>query len=150
VSFSLIKDEFELYPYQTGSKCGLATTQAAYREAVRDLFKSLDQLEARLSKPEHGKYYFGNVMTEVDVRLYVTMIRFDPVYYNLFKTNTKAIRCDYPAIHQWLRTLYWQIPAYGTTTQFEHIKGHYFQSLTMLNPGGLIPEGPELHIMPLD
>jgi putative glutathione S-transferase len=72
----------------------------------------------------------------------VTIVRFDTVYVSLFKTNKKTIRAGYPGIHRWLRYLYWKVPEFKDTTIFEHIKKHYFTSLTILNPSGIVPEGP--------
>jgi glutathionyl-hydroquinone reductase len=70
----------------------------------------------------------------VDIRLFVTIIRFDPVYVSLFKCNIRDIRSGYPAIHRWLRNLYWDIPALRETTNFDQIKTHYWHSLTLINP----------------
>ncbi|KAJ9642705.1 S-glutathionyl-(chloro)hydroquinone reductase [Knufia peltigerae] len=132
-------------------KCGLAKTQEAYHEAVSNLFNHLDKVESHLaSGSSPGPYYFGAEITEADIRLYVTMIRFDPVYVSLFKTNKGMIRYQYPNIHKWLRNLYWTVPAFKDTTSFEHIKNHYFVSLTILNPAGVVPEGPTPHVLPLE
>lgn len=99
-------------------------------------------------------YLLGSQLTEVDVRLYPTIVRFDIVYVTvsipiseealalslttfceqLFKTNLKTIRDGYPNIHRWLQHLYWDIPAFNETTNVEHIKKHYFKSLTPINP----------------
>jgi glutathionyl-hydroquinone reductase len=130
------------------SKCGIARTQSAYQTAATSLFDSLDRVEAHLSS-NIVPYYFGSQITEADVRLYVTLIRFDPVYVSLFKTNKKMIRHDYPKIHEYMRRLYWQVRAFHQTTIFEHIKPHYFMSLVMLNPAGVVPEGPVPHVLPL-
>lgn len=135
------------------SKCGLAKTQEAYHQAVTKLFNSLDRIETHLhqsTQNDKGPYYFGSQITEADIRLYVTIVRFDPVYVSLFKTNRGMIRHDYPNINRWARNLYWNVPAFKDTTSFEHIKGHYFRSLTMLNPEGVVPEGPLPHILPLN
>ena len=113
-------------------KSGFATTQEAYSKAVTQLFKSLDRVEEHLSSSP-GPYYFGDRITEADVRLYTTIIRFDPVYVQHFKTNLRDIRSGYPAIHKWVRKLYWDIPAFGETTQFEHIKNHYTKSDKQIN-----------------
>ncbi|EXJ72635.1 glutathione S-transferase [Cladophialophora psammophila CBS 110553] len=124
-------------------KCGFAQTQSAYHTAVTSLFASLDRVEQHLSAmSKDGPYYFGGSITEADIRLYVTIIRFDPVYVSLFKTNRAMIRTHYPHIHHWVRNLYWNVRAFRDTTSFDHIKGHYFMSLTMLNPSGIVPEGP--------
>ncbi|KPI36348.1 Glutathione S-transferase omega-like 2 [Cyphellophora attinorum] len=133
-------------------KCGLGQTQFAYHGAVTKLFDSLDRVEAQLSQNAEkgsGPYYFGDVLTEVDVRLYVTLVRFDPVYVSLFKTNKKMIRYDLPHVHEYMRRLYWEDLAFKETTIMHHIKGHYFESLTMINPSGVVPEGPLPHILPL-
>jgi len=130
-------------------KCGLAKTQSAYHTAVTDLFDHLDRIEAHLSA-QSGPYYFGANITEADIRLYVTIIRFDPVYVSLFKTNKGMIRFQYPHIHNWVRNLYWNVSAFKETTSFEHIKGHYFESLLLLNPSGIVPDGPVPHVLGLD
>jgi putative glutathione S-transferase len=114
-------------------RSGFATTQDAYEKAVTQLFKSLDRVEEHLGKSE-GPYYWGNKVTETDVRLYTTIIRFDPVYVQHFKCNIRDIRSGYPAIHKWVRHLYWDLPAFGRTTQFEHIKKHYTKSHKQINP----------------
>lgn len=114
-------------------RSGFATSQDAYEKAVTLLFKSLDRVEAHLSSSP-GPYYWGDKVTEADVRLYTTIIRFDPVYVQHFKCNIKDIRSGYPAIHKWVRNLYWNVPAFGETTQFEHIKKHYTKSHKQINP----------------
>ena len=143
-----------LYPANTQlthSKCGLAQTQSAYSTALSILFASLSRVETHLSTASAKEpYYFGSSLTEADIRLYCTIIRFDPVYITLFKTNKGMIRTHFPAIHKWVRNLYWNVPAFKETTSFEHIKGHYFMSLTLLNPSGIVPEGPVPDIEPLD
>jgi glutathionyl-hydroquinone reductase len=101
-------------------KCGFATTQEAYEEAIKPLFESLDRIEKHLST-SGGPFYWGKHITEGDVRLYTTIIRFDPVYVQHFKTNIRDIRSGYPAIHKWLRNLYWNHDAFKSTTQFEHV-----------------------------
>jgi putative glutathione S-transferase len=88
-------------------KTGFATSQQAYNEHVSKLFQSLDRLETHLGEPGHHPYLFGQHITEADIRLYTTLIRFDAAYYTLFKCNIKMIRLDYPRLHEWLRRLYW-------------------------------------------
>src|SRR5882672_7991957 len=120
----------------------MGKTQEAYNSAVENLFAHLDRVESHLSSPDHkGPFYYGEDITEADVRLYVTIIRFDPVYVSLFKTNKQMIRWGYPAIHRWVRNLYWNVPAFHDTTDFVHIKSHYFKSLVMINPSGVVPDG---------
>jgi putative glutathione S-transferase len=113
-------------------KSGFASTQDAYERAVTQLFKSLDRVEEHLSSSP-GPYYWGDKITETDVRLYTTIIRFDPVYVQHFKCNIRDIRSGYPAIHRWVRNLYWGSPAFGETTEFEHIKKHYTKSHKQIN-----------------
>lgn len=104
-------------------KSGFATTQEAYEKAVTALFRHLDKIEDHLATSE-GPYYWGKNITESDVRLYTTIVRFDPVYVQHFKCNIREIRSGYPAIHKWLRHLYWNHAAFGETTQFEHVSYH--------------------------
>ncbi|KAI0799118.1 glutathione S-transferase [Xylaria sp. FL0064] len=131
-------------------KSGFATTQDAYEKAVVGVFDSLDKVEDKLRK-SGGPYYFGDALTEIDVRLFVTLIRFDPVYVQHFKCNTRDIRSGYPAIHKWMRNLYWNHPsaAFKDTTNFLHIKNHYTKSHTQINPFSITPVGPVPDILPL-
>ncbi|KAJ9643756.1 S-glutathionyl-(chloro)hydroquinone reductase [Knufia peltigerae] len=130
-------------------KSGFATTQEAYEKNVLQLFKSLDRAEAELAR-SNGPFYFGDRVTEADVRLYTTIVRFDPVYVQHFKCNIKDIRSGYPNLHRWLRNLYWNVPAFGETTQFEHIKKHYTKSHKQINPFSITPVGPLPDILKLD
>lgn len=101
-------------------KSGFATTQEAYEKNVLALFEALDRVEKHLATSS-GPFYWGENITESDVRLYTTIARFDAVYVQHFKTNIRDIRSGYPSIHRWLRRLYWKVPAFGETTQFEHV-----------------------------
>lgn len=130
-------------------KSGFATKADAYERNVTALFEALDRAEKHLSS-NPGPYWFGDVLTEVDIRLFVTIIRFDPVYVQHFKCNIRDIRSGYPAIHKWMRELYWNNPAFKETTQFEHIKWHYTRSHTQINPMSITPVGPLPHILPLE
>jgi len=130
-------------------KSGFATTQEAYEKNVNILFKSLDRIEEHLAKST-GPYWFGDRLTETDVRLYTTIARFDPVYVQHFKCNIRDIRSGYPTIHKWLRHLYWDIAAFKDTTQFEHIKKHYTKSHGQINPLAITPVGPLPDIFPKD
>jgi len=78
------------------------------------------------------------------------MIRFDPVYVQHFKCNLRDVRSGYPALHQWMRNLYWKVEGFGETTQFEHIKWHYTRSHKQINPLSITPLGPVPNIMKLD
>lgn len=130
-------------------KSGFATTQEAYEKAVKTLFKSLDRVEEHFASrsKEGGTYYFGDTITEVDVRLFTTIVRFDVVYVQHFKTNLRDIRSGYPYIHAWLRHLYWNFPAFKDSTEFTHIKNHYTKSHTQINPLSITPLGPEPAIL---
>jgi putative glutathione S-transferase len=88
-------------------KTGFATTQAAYEENLHALFASLDRLEKHLEQPGHSPFLFGQHITEADIRLFTTLIRFDVAYVTIFKCNLKMIRYDYPRLHDWLRKVYW-------------------------------------------
>ncbi|RHZ47173.1 glutathione S-transferase family protein [Aspergillus thermomutatus] len=129
-------------------KSGFATTQEAYEKAVTTLFSSLDRIEAHLSKDPNSPYFFGSSLTEIDIRLFTTIIRFDPVYVQHFKCNIRDIRSGYPAIHRWVRRLYWDIPAFRETTDFEHIKKHYTKSHKQINQFAITPVGPIPDILP--
>lgn len=118
-------------------KAGFATTQAAYEEAVTTLFRRLDALEARLA--EHP-YLVGDVLTEADIRLFTTLVRFDAVYVGHFKCNIRRI-ADYPNLFGYLKALY-QHPKVRPTVDFIHIKRHYYESHKTINPTGIVPLGP--------
>ncbi|WVF66438.1 hypothetical protein IAT40_001178 [Kwoniella sp. CBS 6097] len=128
-------------------KSGFATTQKAYEDAVKPLSKALGRVEERLS--DGREFLVGGRLTEADVRLYTTIVRYDPVYYVHFKCNFGLIRHDYPHLHKWLQKLYWNNPAFKDTTNFEHIKEHYYYSHKQLNPNRIVPFGPNVDIEPL-
>jgi putative glutathione S-transferase len=118
-------------------RAGFATSQQAYERAFDDVFAELDYLEQHLS--EH-RYLAGEFLTEADVRLFTTLIRFDAVYYSHFKCNLRRI-ADYPNLSNWLREMY-QWPGVAETVDFAHIKGHYYASHRTINPTGIVPKGP--------
>jgi len=123
-------------------RAGFATSQAAYDEAVEVLFAALDKAEERLSQQ---RYLAGDRITEADIRLFTTLVRFDPVYVSHFKCDRKMI-AEYPALRGYLRELY-QLPGVAETTNMEHIRHHYFASHLMINPTGIIPVGPEFDLL---
>ncbi|CAI7581112.1 unnamed protein product [Penicillium manginii] len=132
-------------------KSGFATTQEAYEKAVITLFSSLDKIEAHLVKQQaSSKYFFGDSVTEADIRLFTTIIRFDPVYVQHFKCNLRDIRSGFPAIHRWVRGLYWDLDAFRETTEFEHIKKHYTKSHKQINQFAITPLGPVPDVLPKD
>ncbi|KAF9372189.1 S-glutathionyl-(chloro)hydroquinone reductase, partial [Podila verticillata] len=118
-------------------KSGFATTQEAYENHVHPLFKSLDRVEEILSK---SNYLVGNTLTEADIRLWTTIIRFDPVYHGHFKCNIKSIEKDYPNILKHARRIY-QLPKVAETVDMYHIKHHYYASHLQINPTGIVPAG---------
>ncbi len=124
-------------------RCGFATTQESYHEAFTRLFAVLDDLEQRLGE---RRYLTGDTITEADVRLWVTLARFDSVYYSHFKTNLRRIT-DYPNLWRYARDLY-ALPAFRETTRFDQIKRHYYVTHPNLNPSRIVPDGPALDWTP--
>jgi putative glutathione S-transferase len=118
-------------------RSGFATSQAAYEEAVVRVFAAFGQLEERLGR---SRYLFGESITESDVRLWVTLVRFDAVYYSHFKLSLRRI-VDYPNLWGYARDLYQQ-PAFGGSTDFDQIKRHYFVTHPHINPTRIVPVGP--------
>jgi len=128
-----------LYPRVNNGvyRTGFATTQAAYDEAVAEVFGALDELENRLG--DGRTYLFGDRLTETDIRLFVTLIRFDVAYHGAFGTNLHRLD-DYPALSAYTRRLY-DHPDIGPTVDFDHIKTGYY-SIEALNPTRIVPRGP--------
>jgi putative glutathione S-transferase len=123
-------------------RAGFATHQAAYEEAVSQLFDALDDLENRLA----GQAYLtGNRITEADWRLFTTLIRFDLVYHGHFKCNLRRL-VDYPTLWSYTRALY-QWPGIAETVNLDHIKTHYYASHPTINPNRIIPLGPKLDLL---
>jgi putative glutathione S-transferase len=118
-------------------KCGFASSQEAYDEAVTKLFTALDKVESILSQQ---RYLCGSQLTEADIRLFVTLIRFDEVYVVHFKTNKKIIN-QYDNLSNYVRDLY-QVPEIKKSVNMDHIKAHYYGSHTHINTYGIIPMGP--------
>jgi putative glutathione S-transferase len=122
-------------------KAGFATRQDAYEAAVRALFETLDWLEERLGR---GRYLMGDRLTEADIRLFTTLIRFDAVYYSHFKCNLRHVY-EYPNLWGFTRDLY-QLPGVAGTVRFDHIKRHYYMSHRTINPPQIVPVGPVLDL----
>ncbi|MEB0042092.1 MULTISPECIES: glutathione S-transferase family protein [unclassified Pseudomonas] len=122
-------------------RAGFATSQGAYEQAFDELFAELDTLEALLGEK---RYLAGEHLTEADVRLFTTIIRFDAVYFGHFKCNLRRI-ADYPNLSNWLRELY-QWEGVAETVDFKHIKNHYYASHKTINPTGIVPKGPALNL----
>ncbi len=119
-------------------KAGFATTQEAYESAVGPLFAMLDELEERL---EGKDWLVGDRLTEADIRLWTTLIRFDPVYHTHFKCNIRRI-ADYPNLAALTRRLY-ERDGIAETVNFHHIRHHYYESHERINPHGIVPAGPQ-------
>ena len=120
-------------------RAGFATTQGAYEEAFAQVFAMLDELEARLG--DGRKFLSGDRFTEADIRLFVTLVRFDPAYHGLFKCNLRRI-ADYPTLDAYVARVL-AIPGVRETVDIDHIKRGYY-SIKALNPTGIVPVGPEL------
>nr|WP_223257489.1 glutathione S-transferase family protein [Phormidesmis priestleyi] len=152
---SLAKSQTDFYPQELRTKidetidaiyvpinagvygAGFATTQAAYEEAVTELFENLDRWESVLSSQ---RYLCSNQLTEAEVCLFVTLLRFDSVYYGHFKCNLRRI-VDYPNLWNYLKDVY-QYPGIQETCNLDHIKRGYHMSMIEINPNRIVPKGP--------
>ena len=133
-------DEVNAYVYERinngAYRCGFAKSQEAYEQAFQRLFEALDSLEKRLASQ---RFLLGDMLTEADVRLYPTLVRFDAAYHGLFKCNLRRIE-DYPNLSNYLRDLY-QRPGFGDSTDIDAIKRGYYSNRD-INPTGIVPVGP--------
>lgn len=120
-------------------EAGFATKQSVYEEEVTRLFETLDKLELHL---EDRTYLVGNQLTEADIRLWTTLIRFDPVYFGHFKCNIRPL-VDYPNLWYFTRMIY-NLEGIAETVNMDHIQHHYYGSHPTINPNGIVPVGPEL------
>ncbi|MHA7284046.1 glutathione S-transferase family protein [Arthrobacter sp. TMS2-4] len=120
-------------------RCGFAGSQDAYDAAYDRLFTALDWLEERLTGQ---RFLVGDTITEADVRLFTTLVRFDPVYHGHFKCNRNKLT-EMPALWAYARDLF-QTPGFGDTIDFEQIKQHYYIVHEDINPTGIVPKGPDL------
>ncbi len=118
-------------------KCGFATDQAAYEKAFDALFARLDALGERL---RHQRFLVGDTITEADVRLFTTLVRFDAVYHGHFKCNRHKLT-ELPVLWAYARDLF-QTPGFGDTVDFDHIARHYYRTHPTINPNGIVPKGP--------
>jgi putative glutathione S-transferase len=119
-------------------RCGFASSQEAYEEAYAALWTRLDVLEERLAR---RRYLVGDALTEADIRLFTTLVRFDAVYHGHFKANRQKIT-EMPVLWAYARDLF-QTPGIGETVDFSHIKPHYYATHRMINPTGIVPVGPD-------
>jgi putative glutathione S-transferase len=134
-------DELNDFLYETFNngvyRAGFATSQAAYERAAYGVFTTIDAMEERLA---YHRYLFGAAPVETDWRFFVTLVRFDPVYYGHFKCNLRRV-VDYPNLSGYLRDLY-QIDGIAATVDFEQIKRHYYFTHDDINPTRIVPIGP--------
>ena len=120
-------------------RCGFAGTQNAHEKSFRRLFDRLDWLSERLAG---HRYLVGDTITEADVRLFTTLVRFDAVYHGHFKCNRHKLS-ELPVLWAYARDLF-QTPGFGDTVDFEQIKRHYYVVHGGINPTGIVPQGPDL------
>ena len=120
-------------------RAGFATTQESYQEAFQDVFSMLNTLEQRLN--DDRRFLCGDVLTEADIRLFVTLIRFDVAYHGLFKCNLRQLR-EYPLLSRYVKQML-DIPGIRETVNINHIKQGYY-SIKALNPKGIVPVGPDM------
>jgi putative glutathione S-transferase len=119
-------------------RCGFASSQEAYDEAYDRLWAGMDWLEDRLT---HRRYLMGDAITEADVRLFTTLVRFDAVYHGHFKCNREKLT-ELPALWSYARDLF-QTAGFGDTVDFDQIKQHYYVVHRGINPTGIVPKGPD-------
>jgi glutathionyl-hydroquinone reductase len=122
-------------------KAGFAENQESYDKTVLPVFAALNRLE-KMIHSNGGPYILGKELTELDVRTYASVVRFDPVYVQHFKCNLGMIRKDYPQLNNWMKRLYWSVPCFRETTDFKHIKENYTKSHGDINPRAITPMGP--------
>ncbi|MDQ8702776.1 glutathione S-transferase C-terminal domain-containing protein [Streptomyces sp. LHD-70] len=119
-------------------RAGFASEQSEYEKACRDVFRRLEEVSQRLAD---RRWLVGDTITEADIRFFTTLVRFDAVYHGHFKCNRYKISED-PVLWAYARDLY-QTPGFGDTVNFDHIKRHYYQVHTGINPTGIVPLGPD-------
>jgi putative glutathione S-transferase len=126
-------------------KAGFAPDQEVYEKNLPLSFAALNKLE-KLAASTGGPYLLGKEMTELDIRAFATIIRFDTVYVQHFKCNLGTIRHDYPVLNNWLKNLYHNHPEFKETTNFRHIKENYTKAHVDINPKMITPVGPWPHV----
>lgn len=128
-------------------QAGNAKSQDVYEAAAKGAFEMLDELEDMMAGSS-GPFLLGSQLTELDVRVYTSAIRFDVLYNPLFRVNARQLR-QYPHLNSWLKRLYHLSPAFSETASFDHMRKGFFSN-TDWNPSGLIPIGPSPPIEPLE
>ncbi|KAK5170257.1 uncharacterized protein LTR77_004843 [Saxophila tyrrhenica] len=122
-------------------KAGFAPDQETYEKNLPPVFAALNKLE-KIAHSNGGPFLLGSRQTELDVRAFATIVRFDTIYVEHFKCNLGMIRYSYPVLHNWLKFVYWEHDAYKNTTDFRHIKENYTKSHHDINPKAITPVGP--------
>ena len=118
-------------------RCGFARSQTAYERAYKGLFETLETIDKRL---QDNKYLCGDNITEADVRLFPTLIRFDAVYHTHFKCNGKLI-AQYDGLSRFVND-FLALPGVKETINMDHVKAHYYYSHKEINPSQIVPLGP--------
>lgn len=122
-------------------RAGFALTQSDYEAGLIPLFAALNKLEARIAKNE-GPFILGKQLTEVDIMVFTTVVRFDVVYVQHFKANLGTVRHDYPVLNNWLKGMFRKVEGFRESTDFKHIKENYTKSHGVINPLKITPLGP--------
>ena len=129
-------------------KAGFANTQEDYETNCRIVFQTLDRLE-KMAAESSTSYMLGTTQpTEIDIKLYTTLVRFDTIYQQHFKLMVRSIRHGYPGLNRWLKNMYWNVSGIKETTNFKHIKENYSKSHADINPKAITPLGPEPEVEP--
>lgn len=128
-------------------KAGFAATQEDYDKHCPVVFQTLDRLENILDD-QKTVFILGNTLSEVDIKLYTTLVRFDTIYQQHFKLMLGSIRHNYPRLNSWLKNMYWNVPGVKNTTNFKHIKENYSKSHPDINPKAITPMGPVPEVEP--
>lgn len=129
-------------------KAGFAGNQEDYEKNCRIVFQTLDRLEGILATQDSLFVLATKWPTEVDIKLYTTLVRFDTIYQQHFKLMVRSVRHGYPRLNRWLKNFYWNPPGVKETTNFKHIKENYSKSHLDINPKSITPLGPEPDVEP--
>lgn len=129
-------------------KAGFAQTQDEYDQNCKVVFNTLDRLEAMLGDYKSIYVLPGDEMTEIDIKLFTTLVRFDTIYQQHFKLMNGSIRHSYPRLNRWLKHLYWKVSGVKETVDFKHIKESYSKCHPDINPRGITPQGPIPEVEP--
>ena len=129
-------------------KAGFANTQEDYEKNCKIVFETLDRLEKMATESSTSYILSTPHLTEIDIKLYTTVVRFDTIYQQHFKLMVRSIRYGYPHLNRWLKNMYWNVPGVKATTDFKHIKENYSKSHADINPKAITPLGPDPDVEP--